>query len=154
MPFKTQQIAETPRELLEALETEWPVGCRAQLFAPFEVDRGLWVQPRLVSTFVKTSNGRWTSYPGNDVSYPTLGALALAAPVMDVYCPQQGQPAPTPEAPAVYIPEIVAPDYSPPSVLIDVDSVPDAQAQAGRVPWLLIGAGAVAFWFFAGRRKG
>ena len=77
----------TPAALLTRPETDYPIGSVAHLLAPFPADRGLWVEPRLVDRFVKTPNGRWTSYPGNDVNYPTLNALALAAPVASVQLP-------------------------------------------------------------------
>lgn len=83
--------AMTPDALLSTPESQFPIGSQAKLFAPTPVDRGAWVEPRLVDTFVKTPNGRWTSYPGNDVNYPTLAALALATPIQEVFTPGQGE---------------------------------------------------------------
>lgn len=84
---------QTPAELLAVPESSWPVGSVAKLFAPTPVDRGIWAEPALVSQFVKRSNGKWLSYPGSDVSYPSLAALALAAPVEAVTTPAQPQAA-------------------------------------------------------------
>ena len=140
MPMIRVQM-ETPAELLNTVELDWPVGSVARLFAPFPVDRGLWVEPRLVDRFVKTPNERWTSYPGNDVSYPTLSALALAAPVMEVTTPAGYPPA---QIAAPMLPEIEYPDDSPPD-FIPLDAGPVPPAPAG-FPWLLAGLAAGALF--------
>lgn len=139
---------ETPAALTDAPESSYPIGSQAKLAAPFPVDRGIWQAPRLVSVFVKTPNGRWTSYPGNDVSYPTLAALALAVPVMEVYSPGQGAPASalppaTPaEAAAAAVGDALAPALAP----------EQAQAAPTFNPlWLLAGAGVIALLLFARR---
>lgn len=65
----------------------FPVGSVATLVTQFEANRGLYVSPRLVSEFEKMPNGNWVSQPGQDVYYPTLFALNLAAPVMRIDTP-------------------------------------------------------------------
>jgi hypothetical protein len=81
------KIALADSGLPDRPETDFPVGSVALLATPFPVDRGIWAEPRLVERFVKRSNGRWVSDPGADVSFPTLRALALAAPVVSVDVP-------------------------------------------------------------------
>ena len=132
---------ETPAELLNTLELNWPVGSVARLFAPFPVDRGLWVEPRLVDRFVKTPNERWTSYPGNDVNYPSLSALALAAPVMEVTTPGTPPGSEISGGPYIEYPDDSPPDYIP----LDIDAGPVPEAPAG-FPWLLASLAAGAFF--------
>lgn len=153
---ETMVIRETSRELLDVPEPDWSIGARARLFAPFQVDRGLWVEPRLVDVFVKTSNGRWTSYPGNDVSYPTLSALALAAPVMEVYEPAQGAPPPVIGEPEVYYPEDKPPELPPPDYQYSMMTSPTQPADprsAWRVSWPMLAIGAGALWLLFGKRR-
>jgi hypothetical protein len=153
MTPQIQVIMETPREYLERLESTYPVGTIATLWAPMEADRGLWVAPRLVDTFRKTENMRWTSYPGNDVNYPTLLALSMAAPIREVIVPGP-QPAPAPTYPAGPTPgepqpvEVWYPDDRPPAY------IPlDAPVAAKGFPLMLWGAVALGAFFLL-RRKG
>lgn len=110
------------------LESDYPVGSVAQLAAPFPVDRGLWVQPRIVDQFIKKPNGRWMSYPGLDVSYPSLAALALAAPVVAVDVPAVPEQAPMPEP---YTPEI--PSYPEETRPDSYDTPPEAAPESAPV---------------------
>ncbi len=93
--------AKVPGILGAAVPKEYPIGTVAYLREPFAADRGTGVPPREVTTFRRTSNGRWTSYPGNDVSFATFAQLNLAAPVERVEEPAERLPEPTgPTSPA------------------------------------------------------
>lgn len=67
---------------LAAPESSWPVGTIATLRAPWQAYAG-----PLVTYFLKTSNGRWTSKPGNYTSHATLFALVNALDVVEVIAP-------------------------------------------------------------------
>lgn len=142
----------TPQYLLDAPESSYPVGSQATLAAPFPVDRGLWVEPRLVSVFVKTPNGRWTSYPGNDVNYPSLGALAMAAPVVSVYSPGTGSDGSHPDPAATPAKtDLIWQDQEPYPMATVPAAAPAVNTAALRkyAPWI---AGAALLFFFF--RKG
>lgn len=140
----------TPSQFTEQPEASYPIGSRANLAAPFPVDRGVWQEPRLASVFVKTPNGRWTSYPGNDVNYPTLRALTLAAPVVSIDLPPEAAPA---QAQQYSMATIPAPDTEAEAAAQEIAQA-QAQAAAPRFNplWLLAGAAALALVFFARRR--
>lgn len=155
--------AVTPSYLLEVPETDWPVGSVATLFAPTPVDRGIWADPALVSKFVKRSNGNWVSYPGSDIYYPSLAALALAVPVMEVAKPAVAVAA-DPGAPTAAVADVppagdiyyMATTYTAPAGpdVGDVADAPGAPRDFGAMlrrfaPWL---AGA-ALLFFVTRRR-
>lgn len=151
--FAPQLQVMTPDALLNQPEASYPIGSQAKLFAPFPADRGIWQQPRLVSVFVKTPNGRWTSYPGNDVSYPTLAALALAAPVQEVVTPGQGTPA-APEQSYSMATIPAAPMSEAEAAAQEIAQAAAPAPVAGRFNplWLLAGAAALALLFFGRRR--
>lgn len=77
-------------------EADLPTGTIAHLAEPFQVDRGINLEPRLVERFIKRSNGNWLSYPGNEVYYTSLANLNLDAKVARLEWPA-GVPQPTPE---------------------------------------------------------
>lgn len=148
---------ESAPEVATTPEAAWPVGTVAVLAAPFPVDRGLWTDPRLVDRFTKTSNLRWTSTPGNDISYPTLGALALDAPVVQVITPPGTTPQPTrPPEPEEYpMVTIAGPDelFVPtvaPDVPVIVEEVPLAPAMP---KWLLLAAVGIGAWLLLKGRR-
>jgi len=110
--------AKVPGILGAALPKEYPIGTVAYLREPYAADRGTAVPPREVTMFRRTSNGRWTSYPGNDVSFATFAQLNLAAPVERVEEPAERLPEPTgPTGPATSK-----------GATGDVGAVPDAPA--------------------------
>lgn len=78
LTFRTTANVATPATMGG---TEPPIGTIAHLAGTYQADRGVAVAPRTVDRFKKFSNGRWGSYPGNDVSFATLGDLHNAAPV-------------------------------------------------------------------------
>lgn len=99
----------------------YPVGSIAYLREPFSADRGPTVPPREVTMFRRTSNGRWTSYPGNDVSFATFAELRANATVERVEEPAERLP----EPPAIKTGEYRSADADVEAVADAADSLPD-----------------------------
>jgi hypothetical protein len=108
-----------------------------------------------VTQWVRRSNGRWVSYPGNTTSFATIDALRMAVPIRHIeipagYTPPEPDPdpnageGPTLEPPAPDVEPGPAPEPEPPLMSIgDPPPAEQAAEQAKRARfWFQAGAGA------------
>jgi hypothetical protein len=103
-----------------------------------------------VTQWVRRSNGRWVSYPGNTTSFATIDALRMAVPIRHIeipagYTPPEPDPDPNAgEGPTLEPPAPdVEPGPAPEPPLMSIGDPPPAEQAAEQ-------AKRARFWFQAG----